>query len=43
MYYDIINLPKYLREAAWDKPYIVTEWGATGHWEVRQDRVGRAD
>jgi hypothetical protein len=34
MYYDIINLPKYLREAAWDKPYLVTEWGATGHWEV---------
>ena len=33
MYCDIINLPKYLREAAWDKPYIVTEWGATGHWE----------
>jgi len=33
MYYDIINLPKYLREANWDKPYMVTEWGATGHWE----------
>jgi hypothetical protein len=38
MYYDIINLPKYLREAAWNKPYLVTEWGATGHWEV-----GRTD
>ena len=33
MYYDIINLPKYLHEAKWDKPYLVTEWGATGHWE----------
>ena len=33
MYADIVNLPRYLRESAWDKPYIVTEWGATGHWE----------
>jgi hypothetical protein len=33
MYSDIINLPKYLRRANWDKPYLVTEWGATGHWE----------
>jgi hypothetical protein len=33
MYSDIINLPRYLRESSWDKPYIVTEWGATGHWE----------
>jgi len=33
MYYDIINLPKYLRESDWSKPYLVTEWGATGHWE----------
>jgi hypothetical protein len=40
MYYDIINLPKYLREAAWDKPYIVTEWGATGHWEVKKTDWG---
>jgi hypothetical protein len=34
MYADIINLPKYLRETGWTGPYIVTEWGATGHWEV---------
>ncbi|MGI9133126.1 MAG: glycoside hydrolase family 2 TIM barrel-domain containing protein, partial [Rhodoferax sp.] len=34
MYADIVNLPRYLRESGWTKPYIVTEWGATGHWEV---------
>jgi len=40
MYYDIINLPKYLRAANWDKPYIVTEWGATGHWECGKTQWG---
>ena len=34
MYADIVNLPRYLKESDWDGPYIVTEWGATGHWEV---------
>ncbi len=34
MYADIVNLPKYIEETGWDGPYIVTEWGATGHWEV---------
>jgi hypothetical protein len=34
MYADIINLPRYLEEADWNGPYVVTEWGATGHWEV---------
>ncbi len=34
MYADIVNLPRYLRESSWDGPYVVTEWGATGHWEV---------
>jgi hypothetical protein len=34
MYADIINLPRYLRETAWNGPYLITEWGATGHWEV---------
>jgi hypothetical protein len=34
MYADIVNLPKYIDETGWDGPYIVTEWGATGHWEV---------
>ena len=34
MYADIVNLPRYLRETGWTGPYLVTEWGATGHWEV---------
>jgi hypothetical protein len=34
MYADIVNLPRYLKESNWTGPYIVTEWGATGHWEV---------
>lgn len=34
MYGDIVNLPRYLEESRWEAPYFVTEWGATGHWEV---------
>lgn len=34
MYGDLPNLPKLIREYGWEGPYIVTEWGATGHWEV---------
>ena len=34
LYGDIVNLPKYMKETGWTKPYMVTEWGATGHWEV---------
>ncbi|MEM8487382.1 MAG: glycoside hydrolase family 2 TIM barrel-domain containing protein [Bacteroidota bacterium] len=36
MYADIINLPTYLAEMGWEGPYMVTEWGATGHWEVNK-------
>ena len=42
MYADIVNLPRYLREAHWDGPYIVTEWGATGHWESPKTDWGAA-
>lgn len=34
MYADIVNLPKYLDETGWEGAYMVTEWGATGHWEI---------
>ena len=40
MYADIVNLPRYLRTTGWNGPYIVTEWGATGHWEVGQTAWG---
>jgi hypothetical protein len=40
MYADIVNLPKYIIETGWDGPYIVTEWGATGHWEVETTEWG---
>lgn len=40
MYADIINLPRYLRECEWTGPYLVTEWGATGHWEVSKTAWG---
>jgi len=34
MYGDIVNLQQRINDAGWDGPYMVTEWGATGHWEV---------
>lgn len=40
MYGDIVNLPRYLDEARWEEPYFVTEWGATGHWEVAKTSWG---
>ncbi|MEA1887095.1 MAG: glycoside hydrolase family 2 TIM barrel-domain containing protein [Bacteroidota bacterium] len=33
-YGDIENLGKRIEEAGYEGPYLVTEWGATGHWEV---------
>lgn len=40
MYGDIINLQERLAEAEYDGPYLVTEWGATGHWEVASTKWG---
>lgn len=40
MYADIVNLPRYVKEAGYDGPYVVTEWGATGHWEVGKTAWG---
>ena len=39
-YADIVNLPRYLKDTGWTGPYIVTEWGATGHWEVGKTQWG---
>jgi hypothetical protein len=40
MYGDIVNLPRYIDEIGFDRPYMVTEWGAVGHWEVRKTAWG---
>jgi hypothetical protein len=34
MYADVINIRERVKQAGWDSPYAITEWGATGHWEV---------
>lgn len=34
MYGDIINLQERIAASGYDGPYLVTEWGATGHWET---------
>ena len=39
-YADVENLALRLDDAGWDGPYMVTEWGATGHWEVAETPWG---
>jgi len=34
LYGAIVKLPEYLKDFGWTGAYMVTEWGATGHWEV---------
>lgn len=34
MYAEIEELPKRIALSGWDGPILVTEWGATGYWEV---------
>ncbi len=41
IYGDILNLPKYLKESGWNGPYIISEWGPTGHWESPKTSWGR--
>jgi hypothetical protein len=40
MYGDLSNLPQRLHEATWEGPYLVTEWGTSGHWEVAKTSWG---
>lgn len=40
MYGDVVNLPRYIEEIGYEKPYMVTEWGAVGHWEVPKTSWG---
>ena len=40
MYGDLPNLPKLIKDFGWEGAYMVTEWGATGHWEVPKTTWG---
>lgn len=40
LYGDIAALPQKLHESGWRGPYVVTEWGPTGHWESPTTRWG---
>ena len=33
-YGDLPNVPTKIRTYGWTGPYIITEWGMTGHWEI---------
>ncbi len=40
MYGDLINLQTRINDSGYNGPYIVSEWGATGHWEVGKTEWG---
>ncbi|MBT8315999.1 MAG: hypothetical protein HKP59_00070 [Lutibacter sp.] len=40
VYGDLVKLPKLIKQCEWEGAYIVTEWGATGHWEVPKTNWG---
>jgi hypothetical protein len=41
LYGDIVNLPAHLAGSGYDGAYVVSEWGATGHWETAQTEWGQ--
>jgi len=41
-YAGLVNVPQELDDAAWKKPFIVTEWGPNGYWEVETTTWGAA-
>jgi hypothetical protein len=39
-YGDIYEIPDWVKEYELEKPYLITEWGPTGHWQVPQNKWG---
>ena len=40
LYASIEQLPQKLEEIAYRQPFMITEWGTTGHWEVAETAWG---
>ena len=40
VYGALAKVPEQLQNAGWNGPYLVTEWGPTGHWECPLTRWG---
>ncbi|MGV6846135.1 MAG: glycoside hydrolase family 2 TIM barrel-domain containing protein [Lutibacter sp.] len=41
LYGKLPELPNLIKKYKWNGPYIVSEWGATGHWEVKKTAWGK--
>lgn len=39
-YGGLIGIDKEMRSYGWDRPYVITEWGPNGHWEVEKTDWG---
>ncbi len=39
-YGGLIGIDKEMRSYGWEGPYVVTEWGPNGHWEVAKTKWG---
>ncbi|MGE5393907.1 MAG: glycoside hydrolase family 2 TIM barrel-domain containing protein [Candidatus Saccharibacteria bacterium] len=39
-YGDIYTLPETLQKYGWTKPYLISEWGPDGYWEVKKTKWG---
>ncbi len=42
IYGGLNNIPDQLNKAGWKKPFIITEWGPNGYWEVPTTKWGSA-
>ncbi len=40
MYGAMFEVPRLLEEYGWEKPYVFTEWGVSGYWEVPRTSWG---
>jgi hypothetical protein len=39
-YAQLIGIDEELRAFGWDRPYVIAEWGPSGHWEVEKTDWG---